>query len=137
MGSLRRRFEFAARACIPLCGALLPRRGRSTHTHGHKPFGSPACGAKNSHRFANVSPPLPERHEGFAWTSLSRAKSKGLSRQKGFIVCVCPTPAMQARRGGRVCGSVANLFLTIRGKFCLTYAFVCINVQLWKRKRLT
>jgi|GEM_PF-1786464 len=30
------------------------------------------AGALDSHRFANVSPPLREKHEGFAWPSLSR-----------------------------------------------------------------
>jgi len=47
------------------------------------------------------------------------------ARQKGSIVCVCPTPAMRARRGGRVCVSaypvgrnyrtgVAKLFTILR-----------------------
>ncbi len=104
MGSLRRLFEFATRACIPLCGAPLRLRSGSLDAHRRpqtfwlrdqslrKASTRQACKAKNSHRFANVSPPLPERHEGFAWASLSRAKSRGLPMQKVLLsvyVCVC------------------------------------------------
>jgi len=53
-----------------------------------------ACGAKNSHRFAKVSPPCLK--------GMRILPGQASPRQKGFIVCVC------------LCVSVANLF-TIRG----------------------
>jgi hypothetical protein len=57
--------------------------------------------------FARVVRNCALRREDFVWATLSTPLEAGLPRQKGFIVCVCPTPAMRARRGGRVCGPAA------------------------------
>ena len=47
---------------FPSMSHPLARLARQTQT-----FGSATCGAKNSHGFAILSAPMPERPDGFAW----------------------------------------------------------------------
>jgi hypothetical protein len=77
VGSLRRHFEFATRSPDGIARRTQSRRGG---------IGSATCGAKNSHRFANLSLLLPERHEDFAWAGVAQAKRFYCLRMS---VCVC------------------------------------------------
>jgi hypothetical protein len=113
MSSLRCRFEFATRACIPLCGALSPRRDRSTHTDPpwrdwlRDPLdlarGRPS--RLHSGQAAEPKTAIASRTYYHCCLKGMRVLPGQACQAKSFIFCVCPTPAMRARRGGRVCVS--------------------------------